>query len=224
MAKGDLCAAEGCGKPHYSKTWCRTHYRRLLNFGDPHYVRPLPPPAPTEQRCHGCKQTLNLSAFAKNQKMCRQCRKERYAINNYSAGKRCRDCNKPQVNTAMTGQCNQCRAAEKRRNAKETRYINAQGYAVLTGHYDHPNRQQRGQILEHVFVMAQKLGRPLVTGENVHHINGVRDDNRPENLELWSRSQPPGQRIADKVEWAKELLSLYEPEALAEPMMLRVVS
>lgn len=100
----------------------------------------------------------------------------------------------------ITWLCSECR--------KDARWPTSAGY-ILMYRPEHPNSRKDGAIFEHVFVMSEHLDRPLEKDENVHHKNGDRRDNRIENLELWSRAQPAGQRVADKIRWAIELKDLY---------------
>lgn len=69
--------------------------------------------------------------------------------------------------------------------------------------------------LEHRVVMEEILGRPLTRRESVHHMNGVKHDNRRANLELWVKPQPAGQRVQDLVDWVVENYPEYVTAAIA---------
>lgn len=201
-----------------ARGWCGAHYRRWHRYGDPLGLAPRRPTRVTgdTKQCLTCGRSLDRGEFPQGWSPCRDCRKRAH----YSAGKTCEKCAKPVSNSTKSGLCRTCHGRSRRSTATPRRLTGrADGYVVLTGHWGHPNARSRGHILEHVKVMSEILGRALLPHENVHHINGVRDDNRPENLELWTTKQPQGQRVVDKVQWAKDLLALYEPDALAVPQL-----
>ncbi len=97
----------------------------------------------------------------------------------------------------------------RHKNKQGEGHLKKNGYRVLCKK-NHPNAcDAKGWIYEHTYIMAEYLGRPLHKGEAVHHKNGIRSDNRIENLELWNRSHPSGQRVEDKIKWAIEFLNQY---------------
>jgi len=81
------------------------------------------------------------------------------------------------------------------------------GY-ILIKNYDHPNRNKHNDILEHILVMSLHLGRALLKGEVVHHINGDRIDNRIENLYLFSSRSEHMKAHTNLNKLAKDLLNL----------------
>ena len=91
-------------------------------------------------------------------------------------------------------------------NAKS--HIDGNGYRMVSV----GRNKYRG---EHRIVMAEHISRDLYPFENVHHKNGLRADNRLENLELWAKPQTPGQRVEDLVVWTVQYYPDLVRQALA---------
>ena len=102
-----------------------------------------------------------------------------------------------QVKSSTCGGCRSV-SAEADGNWKGGRTRHKAGY-VMVHVPGHPRATSGPYIFEHILVAEDLLGRYLRDGETVHHRNGVRDDNRPENLELWTSPQPSGIRVSDAI-------------------------
>jgi hypothetical protein len=116
---------------------------------------------------------------------------------------------KPYLSKLAQENRNKAHKGKRSFNWKGGRIIDKLGY-VQIWKPEHPNAKIAGYIHEHRLVMSEKLGRPLLSCENIHHKNGNRQDNRIKNLELWNTMQPSGQRVEDKIKFAKDILKLYE--------------
>jgi hypothetical protein len=201
------CSIDGCERYAESGGYCTMHRWRIRTSGDPGppgrlYRAPLlgPQPAgrrpPPEGTCSvdGCDRGLDRAG------LCRAHYKRKLKGADLTAPirprmKRGGECSVDGCSRIVYGrgycQMHYARVvrhgepgAAERQNAGP-----GSGYRVVT---------VGGQpMLEHRWVMEQHLGRPLWPDENVHHKNGHRADNRLENLELWAKAQPAGQRVAD---------------------------
>lgn len=135
------------------------------------------------------------------------------------------DCGNTKITSALhliNGHTKSCGCWYKNQFHKEGRkpnnYLSGRiqlksGYVLLRVD-DYPNVNIKGYVLEHVYIMSKYIGRPLTKQETVHHKNGIRNDNRLENLELWASKHVPGQRVEDLILFAKEILQTYEPTSL----------
>lgn len=110
--------------------------------------------------------------------------------------------------------CISCKRGENHHSWKgqDAKYIDTSGYVYVRARDGESGAKSNGYILEHRRIIQDHLGRSLYEGENVHHKNGVRDDNRIENLELWVTFQPSGQRPQDLLMWANEIIRRYKRE------------
>lgn len=132
-------------------------------------------------------------------------RKTTRFLDNYNKiPKLCKDCKARPARSPQGRYCFSCRQRRQKEGAERSRqrssrnlgerYLDKNGYARLLVEYEDGSV---GHVAEHRYVMEQKLGRKLVTGESVHHKDGIRDNNAPDNLELWVGGIRYGQRAKD---------------------------
>jgi hypothetical protein len=171
---------EDCEIISYVKGYCSKHYERFKKYGDTTVVKKINRRPEGPCSIDGCDKYIHRKIYCQTH-----------------YGRLLRNGDPAIALASPRGE------AKPRKDPK--------GYIHLPKHMigNHPNANSSGGMLEHVFVMSEHLGRPLLAHENVHHKNGIKDDNSVENLELWTRSQPSGQRVEDKLNWAIKFLGDY---------------
>jgi len=177
-----LCLVSNCEEKHLSRGLCGTHYAQLRRGVLPGQMTPFEP---------------------------------RW-IRRINAGKKCKvkDCERNAERALMCMahyqrvQTHRDPMAYKPIRVNKGRHYHKTGYIVIPAK-GHANGNAAGSIMEHIKIMSEHLGRPLQKNENVHHRNGIRDDNRIENLELWTRHQPTGTRVRDLIIFARKIIKDY---------------
>jgi len=109
----------------------------------------------------------------------------------------------------LSNNCITCHNKQKLGKYRKYRYVTTGGYIYVRQNGHPRSDKNKGLVFEHIVVMEKRLGRYLLPNEQVHHKNGVKTDNRDENLELWVRGQPNGARVSDLIAYSKEILNLY---------------
>lgn len=179
------CAVLSCDRRAVTRGWCHGHYLRWSRTGDVRADVPLSRPSADTCRHEGCDRGAHSAGW------CRSHARRVRLYGDPEAGRPAR---------TVTG---------------DGSLSNGYWYRVVREDERHLVPEGRTKEFEHRLVMAAMLGRCLLPDEVVHHRNGDRLDNSPDNLELWSTAQPKGQRVEDKVRYARMLLDRYGSDVAA---------
>lgn len=138
------------------------------------------------RRCQTCQKVFN---YRGTNILCRECWKltDKKGINNpnYSGkGLKCIDC-RVDLNTRTKG-VKRCMSCHSKWNVGSNNH-SYKGFSMKSGYRVVYVSVDRPSVLEHRYNMEKHIGRPLTKNEIVHHINGVRSDNRIENLMITDR-------------------------------------
>lgn len=225
------CCIESCERNVYTRELCQPHYKRLQRHGDAFADLPIGRAArqcsvadcrrPCDGRglCHGHYQRWQRTGDVQEEvPLDRRRQPEQCSVE---------DCGRA---TQAKGYCGtHYKRAVKHGEVQADvpiRIVTGEGW-LSHGYWCVPVPPEKrhltngdASIAEHRLVMAEHLGRALLPEETVHHKNGIRTDNRLENLELWSTAHGKGQRTQDKVAFAVEQLRRYAPELLYESHLL----
>ncbi len=208
----EVCLVDLCDWKSYALGYCGAHYNRIKRYGDPQVNKSIRKigydPICTIEGCDKSHASGGLCNAHKQ----RVLRKGTVGTKPISNGKRgvclVEHCERPHN---AQGYCiphyhrfrkyGTPRAEIPINRPKRIGYTLKDGYKIITRNGKHTS--------EHRLIMEKHLGRDLYPEETVHHKNGIPDDNRIENLELWASRHPSGQRVEDLVQFAEEILSLY---------------
>jgi hypothetical protein len=213
------CSIEDCDRIATVRGWCSIHYGRWNRHGDPTIL--LNEKRPSVCIVEDCGRTNVISRGLCNLHRSRVLNTGEVGsaqlLYEKNSGKKCVVDGCPRIAESKQ-MCNthyrrwftmgDAGPAEIKHGRSGKLYANPNGYMYVY-YPEHPNSSITGSVALHTIVMSEHLRRPLAPHESVHHKNGIKDDNRLANLELWSRSQPYGARVEDKISWAIEFLAEY---------------